>query len=669
MLWQRVITAVVLLAALLPTIFILPPIYWGALTLLFLAVAGWEWRRLQPGKPSGVGLAVALVAAGAAWLWLTREADTGVTLFPWQAKLSLALMVVSLLYWLVLAPLRLRQQSAAIGGPVPVFLLLFACWLALFELRQVGPATLLTAMAIVWIADIGAYFVGRAIGRRKLAPSISPGKSWEGAIGGAFLVVVVGLIAAAYPGADDTLPTRVISNWGPLAGIVVLAALSGLSVVGDLHESLLKREAGVKDSGRTLPGHGGVLDRIDASDRIVIAGAAVSERQQVSVLGATGSIGQSTLDVIARHPDRFELHALTAHSRVSELADQCRQYQPRYAVVTDEQQAGLLSEALRDCPTAVLGGRAALSRIESDESVDMVMAAIVGAAGLEPTLAAAQAGKRVLLANKEALVMAGELFMGACREAGASILPIDSEHNAVFQCMPDAAGGHGGITRIVLTASGGPFREWSSEQMEEAPPEQACAHPNWSMGRKISVDSATMMNKGLELIEAHYLFGVSPDNIDVLIHPESIVHSMVCYADGSTLAQMGNPDMRTPIAHALAWPRRMDSGGAPLSLADVGQLNFAAPDLGRFPCLELAMTAMRRGRSAACILNAANEVAVQAFLDQRVGFGDIARINRSTMQQLENVGAPASIDDVLLQDNNAREVANSLVTDLLDNRS
>ena len=265
MLWQRIITAVVLLAALLPTIFVLEPVYWGALTLLFLAVAGWEWRRLQPGERSGAGMAIALLAAGACWLWLSQQpADTALMTASSLSQVSLAVMVVSVLYWLLVAPLRLRQHGAGGGGPIPVFVLLFACWLALYELRQIGVAALLTALALVWIADIGAYFIGRAVGRRKLAPSISPGKSWEGAIGGAFLVVVIGLVAAAYPGADDTLPTRLVSNWGPLAGIVLLAGLSGMSVLGDLHESLLKREAGVKDSGRTLPGHGGVLDRIDA---------------------------------------------------------------------------------------------------------------------------------------------------------------------------------------------------------------------------------------------------------------------------------------------------------------------------------------------------------------------------------------------------------------------
>ncbi|MGB7298327.1 MAG: 1-deoxy-D-xylulose-5-phosphate reductoisomerase [Burkholderiaceae bacterium] len=386
--------------------------------------------------------------------------------------------------------------------------------------------------------------------------------------------------------------------------------------------------------------------------------------QQVTVLGATGSIGQSTLDVIARHRDRFDLFALTGHARIELLAEQCLKYQPRFAVVANETGATRLRKLIQGSTTEVLSGRAALAEVASAPAVDIVMAAIVGAAGLEPTLAAARSGKRVLLANKEALVMAGDLFMAAARHAGATVLPIDSEHNAVFQCLPAGeVTTHGGISRIVLTASGGPFREWSIDEMQAATPAQACAHPNWSMGRKISVDSATMMNKGLELIEAHYLFGVSHDKIDVLIHPESIVHSMVEYEDGSTLAQLGNPDMRTPIAHALAWPERIVSGVAGLSLADIGRLHFEQPDTLRFPCLALAIQAMQSGGACACILNAANEVAVQAFLDDRLGFNDIARINQECVARLHTLKAAVSIEEVLEQDKQAREVANSLVTD------
>ncbi|MGB7181798.1 MAG: 1-deoxy-D-xylulose-5-phosphate reductoisomerase [Burkholderiaceae bacterium] len=386
--------------------------------------------------------------------------------------------------------------------------------------------------------------------------------------------------------------------------------------------------------------------------------------QQVTVLGATGSIGQSTLDVIARHRDRFDLFALTGHARIELLAEQCLKYQPRFAVVANETGANRLRKLIQGSTTEVLSGRAALAEVASAPAVDIVMAAIVGAAGLEPTLAAARSGKRVLLANKEALVMAGDLFMAAARHAGATVLPIDSEHNAVFQCLPAGeVTTHGGISRIVLTASGGPFREWSIDEMQAATPAQACAHPNWSMGRKISVDSATMMNKGLELIEAHYLFGVSHDKIDVLIHPESIVHSMVEYEDGSTLAQLGNPDMRTPIAHALAWPERIVSGVAGLSLADIGRLHFEQPDTLRFPCLALAIQAMQSGGACACILNAANEVAVQAFLDDRLGFNDIARINQECVARLHTLKAAVSIEEVLEQDKQAREVANSLVTD------
>jgi len=385
---------------------------------------------------------------------------------------------------------------------------------------------------------------------------------------------------------------------------------------------------------------------------------------QITVLGSTGSIGTSTLDVIARHPDRFALYALSGRSQIELLARQCNQYKPQVAVVADEDAAKDLASRLDTTDTEVRFGRQALSDIASADQTDAVMAAIVGAAGLEPTLAAARAGKRILLANKESLVMSGDLFMKTCRDAGALVLPIDSEHNAVFQCLPTDNATEPGISRVILTASGGPFRQWSEQEMAAATPEQACAHPNWSMGRKISVDSATMMNKGLELIEAHYLFGVSRENLDVLIHPESIVHSMVEYADGSTLAQMGNPDMRTPIAHALAWPERIDSGVARLSLSQIGKLHFEEPDTTRFPCLRLAMDALQNGGAAPCILNAANEIAVHTFLAGEIGFADIARVNEHCVQTLGSTNAATSIEEVLEQDRIAREVAHSQVTEI-----
>jgi 1-deoxy-D-xylulose-5-phosphate reductoisomerase len=366
---------------------------------------------------------------------------------------------------------------------------------------------------------------------------------------------------------------------------------------------------------------------------------------KLTVLGATGSIGVSTLDVVARHPDRFEVVALTGHSQVDVLAAQCLAFRPAYAVMGSAMDAQRLSVLLKSkgLRTEVLHGADALVQVASLPEVDAVMAAIVGAAGLPSTLAAACAGKRVLLANKEALVMAGAVFMAEVRRAGALLLPIDSEHNAVFQSMPHNYSGEmarGGIRRILLTASGGPFRTTPIDALTRVTPEQAVAHPKWSMGRKISVDSATMMNKGLEVIEAHWLFNAPADRIDVVIHPQSVIHSLVDYEDGSVLAQLGNPDMRTPIAHALAWPDRIDSGVATLDLFTVAQLNFERPDLVRFPCLELAYRALRAEGNAAAVLNAANEVAVAAFLDRRLPFLGIADLIAATLDAVPQAAVP-----------------------------
>jgi 1-deoxy-D-xylulose-5-phosphate reductoisomerase len=381
---------------------------------------------------------------------------------------------------------------------------------------------------------------------------------------------------------------------------------------------------------------------------------------KISVLGATGSIGVSTLDVIARHPDRFELVALTGHSRVEILAEQCRRFRPAYAVVGGPDEARRLSGLLgAGSVTEVLHGSDALCQVASLPEVDAVMAAIVGAAGLPPTLAAAKAGKRVLLANKEALVMAGAVFMAEVHRSGALLLPIDSEHNAIFQSMPhDYAGdmARGGVRRILLTASGGPFRSTPVEQLRNVTPAQAVAHPKWSMGRKISVDSATMMNKGLEVIEAHWLFNAPADHIEVVIHPQSVIHSLVDYNDGSVLAQLGNPDMRTPIAHALAWPERIDSGVAPLDLFAIGQLNFERPDLTLFPCLDLAYRALRAEGNAAAVLNAANELAVEAFLNERLPFLGIAEVIAETLDEVPQAELP-DLDAVLDADLQARSVA------------
>lgn len=382
---------------------------------------------------------------------------------------------------------------------------------------------------------------------------------------------------------------------------------------------------------------------------------------KLTILGATGSIGVSTLDVVARHPERFEVVALTGHRQVEVLAAQCRQFRPAYAVVGGAEDALRLARMLRDAglATEVLHGAAALVQVASLPEVDAVMAAIVGAAGLSPTLAAARAGKRVLLANKEALVMAGAVFMSEARQAGALLLPIDSEHNAVFQSMPHNYAGdmaRGAVRRILLTASGGPFRNTPLAALTEVTPEQAVAHPNWVMGRKISVDSATMMNKGLEVIEAHWLFNAPADSIEVVIHPQSVIHSLVDYADGSVLAQLGNPDMRTPIAHALAWPERIDSGVAPLDLFAVAQLSFERPDLARFPCLDLAYRALRAEGNAAAVLNAANEVAVTAFLDRRLSFLGIPDLIAATLDVVPQAAVP-DLAAVLEADRQGRAAA------------
>ena len=389
--------------------------------------------------------------------------------------------------------------------------------------------------------------------------------------------------------------------------------------------------------------------------------------QNMTILGATGSIGVSTLDVIARHPERYRVHALTAHGRIAELAAQCLRFRPDIAVTgTAEGAAELAGLLKRDgVATEVIWGEAALCQVASSTGCDTVMAAIVGAAGLAPSLAAAHAGKKVLLANKEALVMSGQLFMDAVAGSGAILLPIDSEHNAIFQCLPHdfsrgtGADGHG-IAKIILTASGGPFLNRATDTLDSVTPEEAVAHPNWVMGRKISVDSATMMNKGLEVIEAHWLFGAPADQIEVVIHPQSVIHSMVSYVDGSVLAQLGNPDMRTPIANALAYPERIDSGVAQLDLTQMAALQFLKPDFERFPCLALAFDALRAGGTAPSLLNAANEVAVQAFLERRIGFRDIDRVVRQVLDDVPH-GPASSIEAVLAQDALARGAANDLV--------
>lgn len=394
--------------------------------------------------------------------------------------------------------------------------------------------------------------------------------------------------------------------------------------------------------------------------------------QSVCILGVTGSIGQSTLKILNQHPDKYSVFAISAHSRISELVDICKQFQPKVVVVpkqkVDELVALFAKKELQNI--AILTDQEGLVSIASHPDVDVVMAAIVGAAGLLPTLAAVKAGKRVLLANKEALVMSGEIMMQAARDHQALLLPVDSEHNAIFQSLPHnylEAERNGqpqqGVSRILLTASGGPFLNHSLEQLEKVTPAQACKHPNWSMGQKISVDSATLMNKGLELIEACHLFSISEHFVTVVVHPQSIIHSMVQYVDGSTLAQMGNPDMCTPIAHALAWPERLQTSVPALDLFEYSQLNFQAPDIQKFPALDLARQAMRAGGLAPTILNAANEVAVAAFLKEQIGFTNIPQVVEHTLQKLENSVAD-NIESILNKDKVARHVAQQYISSI-----
>ena len=383
--------------------------------------------------------------------------------------------------------------------------------------------------------------------------------------------------------------------------------------------------------------------------------------QNITILGSTGSIGKSTLDVVARHSGEYQIIALTAQQQDELLFEQCQCFHPRYAVLLDEAAAERLRARLlaAGLDTEVLCGAEALVRVAILPEVDAVMAAIVGAAGMPPTLAAAQAGKKILLANKETLVLAGHLFMEAVHRSGSVLLPIDSEHNAIFQSLPRAYAGDmraSGVAKILLTASGGPFRNTPLAELEQVTPEQACAHPNWSMGRKISVDSASMMNKGLEVIEAHWLFNAPADAIQIVVHPQSVIHSLVQYVDGSVLAQLGNPDMRTPIAYALAWPQRIDSGVAPLDLFQIARLDFSAPDFTRFPCLGLAYQALAAGGTVPALLNAANEIAVAAFLERRIAFLDIPRLIEDVMGQVARAEVN-KLQDVLEADAAARRAA------------
>ncbi|TXI24012.1 MAG: 1-deoxy-D-xylulose-5-phosphate reductoisomerase [Nitrosomonas sp.] len=383
--------------------------------------------------------------------------------------------------------------------------------------------------------------------------------------------------------------------------------------------------------------------------------------RKITLLGSTGSIGENTLDVVARHADRFQVCALTANKSVEKIFLQCQRFHPQYAVMLDHKSAAALENKLKAAgfDTQVLSGVESLEKVASLPEVDIVMAAIVGAAGIRPTIAAARSGKSVMLANKETLVMAGRIFIDIVKQNQATLLPIDSEHNAIYQSLPKYFDGNlttAGVRRILLTASGGPFRRFSERELEHVTPEQACAHPNWVMGKKISVDSATMMNKGLEVIEAHWLFDAAPEMIEVVIHPQSVIHSMVEYIDGSVLAQLGNPDMRTPIAHALGFPDRMESGVKSLNIFEIARLDFEAPDLGRFPCLRLAYQALAKGGNMPAVLNAANEVAVESFLTGRMSFTAIPDMIEHVMSSVSSTEID-TLDDVLAADSTARLVA------------
>ena len=386
--------------------------------------------------------------------------------------------------------------------------------------------------------------------------------------------------------------------------------------------------------------------------------------KQLTILGATGSIGQSTLDIVARHRDLYSLYALTANTNHQKMQQLCRQFEPSFVVMRDADSAQRLAQAIDDLSTEVLTGEAGLAEVAAADEVDVVVAAIVGAVGLLPTLAAVRAGKRILLANKEALVMAGALFMDEVQQHGAVLLPVDSEHNAIFQCLPAGSIGKGvaeqGVRKIILTGSGGPFRDFDLADLDDVTPQQACAHPNWDMGPKISVDSATMMNKGLEMIEACWMFAVDHTDVEILLHRQSIVHSMVAYTDGSVIAQMGNPDMRTPIAHALAWPDRIVSGVEPLNLLQISQLDFTLADEARYPCLVLAREAWQQGGTSMAVLNAANEVAVEYFLNKRIQFTEIPKLITRVLEQTAT-GPADKLEQILQADAAARSFTRELV--------
>ena len=586
---RRVATASVAVPVALVAIFALPTEGIAVAFAIVAVGASLEWTRIE--TPSRIaGCVFALIVAGSLLiLWVVGS--------QWRGWLWI-LCAVSLAWWCVALVWIVRfeqgQDAKAFDGAltrgIVGWLIIVPAWAALVYLHSAGedgPWRALFVLIIVWVADISAYFAGRRFGNRRLAVVTSPGKSVEGA-----------------PRESWRLPCW---GWRPVCGSAWKRAMRSVhhSVrrrrcavgAGRSHGKSCKAEKRCEEQQQPLAG----TRRYPRSNRQPCRGGSrVRSRprnprdaamKRLVVCGSTGSIGLSTLDVVSRNKTRFEIFALTAHSNVGEMTLQCRVWRPRFAVMADESAATVLSEVLSpDVPeTTVLAGAAEIVRVATHPDVDYVMAAIVGGAGLMPSLAAARAGKRVLLANKEALVMSGRLFMDAVREGGADLLPIDSEHNAIFQCMSTeiSRSSNRGVHRILLTGSGGPFRARALGSLQDVTPDEACAHPNWSMGRKISVDSATMMNKGLEVIEACWLFDTVPEAVEVVVHPQSVIHSMVEFADGSVLAHLANPDMRTPIAHALAWPERIASGVSPLDLIGVSRLEFEAPDFERFPCLRI----------------------------------------------------------------------------------
>ena len=661
MLKERVLTAIVLAAVLLGVMLGLPPVATVWLLTVLVLIGAWEWAgfigKNTPATRAAFTVAVALALVACLYFY-TSYPDFVLVI----VTVAVAWWFIAFL-WLCLAPGRVTPVTAALAG----FLSLVPCWLALVHVTFTTQSTrwALFTLALVWAGDTGAFFVGRWLGRVPLAPRVSPKKTWEGALGG------------------------VASERRRCLGFGEMAVRPGrLAVRDDLrrgggtfdrrrpdgkHVEARRRPQGQRHDVPRSRRHAGSHRQ---RDRCGTGAGIRAHRPQghhmksdgvkgVAILGSTGSVGEHTLDVIARHPDRFRVVALGANRNVEKLADQCLRFSVPYAALADPAAAARLEGELRarKAPTQVIGGVDALVEIAGLPEVDSVMAAIVGAAGLRSTLAAARAGKRLLLANKESLVMAGPLLMQTVRNSGATLLPIDSEHNAVFQCLPPntrCGEAPPGVKKILLTASGGPFLDADRARLDRVTPDEACAHPNWVMGRKISVDSATLMNKGLEFIEACLLFSVRPDQVEVVIHRESIVHSLVEYVDGSMLAQLGAPDMRTPIAHALAWPERVTSGVQSLDLVKVGHLRFEAPDLRRFPALALAQDAALAGGLRPASLNAANEVAVSAFLEGGLNFARIPAVIESVMATTSG-GEIRDLNDVLAADAEARERAFSFI--------